>query len=69
MQKGLCNDPKNFQSFMNRIFYVLIDQFLVVYMEYLLIFHKDEYSHLEQVETGISRLKEHKIYLSQRKYN
>ena len=46
MAMGLCNAPETFQSLMNRIFYDCIDVFLVVYMDDVLIFSKDEESHL-----------------------
>ena len=41
MLMGLCNVPATFQSWMNRIFHDCIDDFLVVYMDDLLIFSKN----------------------------
>ena len=67
MPMGLCNAPATFQSLMNRIFYDCIDKFLVVYMDDLLIFSKDEESHLHHIETVFSRLHDHKLYVSPKK--
>ena len=61
---GLCNAPATFQSLMNRIFAHCIDDFLVVYMDDLLIFSKDEQSNLEHIETVLSRLRKHELYVS-----
>ncbi len=67
MPMGLCNAPATFQSLMNRIFYDCVDVFMVVYMDDLLIFSKDEKSHLEHLRTVLSRLKDHKLYVSPKK--
>ena len=52
---------------MNRIFYDCIDVFMVVYMDDLLIFSKDEKSHLEHLRIVMKRLKENKLYVSPKK--
>ena len=67
MPMGLCNAPATFQSLMNQIFYDCIDVFLAVYMDDLLIFSKDHDSHLEHLDTVLSRLKNHKLYVSPKK--
>ena len=50
MPMGLCNAPATFQTMMNQLFYDCIDDFLVVYMDDLFIFSKDEASHLKHLE-------------------
>ena len=67
MPMGLRNAPATFQSLMNRIFHDCIDEFLVVYMDDLLVFSKNEEEDLPHVETVFSRLKEHQLYVSARK--
>jgi hypothetical protein len=42
MPMGLCNAPATFQTLMNNTFYDCIDDFLLVYMDDLLIFSKNE---------------------------
>ena len=67
MPMGLCNAPATFQSLMNRIFYDCVDVFLVVYMDDLLIFSKDEESHIKHLNTVLCRLREHKLFVSPKK--
>ena len=67
MPMGLCNAPATFQSLMNRIFYDCIDVFLVVYMDDVLIFSKDEESYLKHLEIVLKRLQEHELYVSPKK--
>lgn len=67
MPMGLCNAPATFQSLMNQIFYDCVDVFMVVYMDDLLIFSKDEKSHLEHLDIVLSRLKDHQLYVSPKK--
>ena len=68
MPIGLCNAPATFQTLMNQIFYDCIDVFMVVYMDDLLIFSKDEKSHLEHLEIVLSRFREHELYVSPQKF-
>lgn len=67
MPMGLCNSPATFQSLMNHIFHECLDEFLVIYMDDLLIFSKDEESHYRHLETVLSRLEEHELYVAPRK--
>ena len=67
MPMGLCNAPATFQSLMNRIFYDCIDVFMVVYMDDLLIFSKDEKSHIEHLKVVLSRLEDNELYVSPKK--
>lgn len=61
MPMELCNAPVTFQSLTNRIFYDCVDVFLVVYMDDLLIFSKDEESHIKLLNIVLSRLRENKL--------
>lgn len=49
MPMRMCNAPATFQSWMNRIFYDCIDEFLVVSMHDLLIFSNNESRHLKNI--------------------
>ena len=64
MPMGLCNAPATFQSLMNRIFYDCIDFFIVIYMDDILIFSKDEESHYKHLKIVLERLEENKLYVS-----
>ena len=67
MPMGACNAPATFQSLMNEIFHDCIDDFLVVYIDDLLIFSKDKESHFTHLETVLKRLEEHELYVSPKK--
>jgi len=67
MPMGACNSPATFQTLMNQIFHDCIDDFLVVYIDDLLIFSKDRESHLTHLEIVLKRLKEHELYVSPKK--
>ena len=67
MPMGACNSPATFQSLMNDIFHGCIDKFLVVHIDDLLVFSKDDESHHRHLETVLQRLKEHEFYVSPKK--
>ncbi len=68
MPMGQCNGPATFQSLMNQIFYDCIDVFMVVYMDDLLVFSKDENSHIKHLNSVLSRLRDHQLYVSPKKF-
>ena len=52
MPFGLCNAPSTFQSFVNDIFSDLVEEFLVVYLDDILVYSKtlkDHTCHLKEV--------------------
>ena len=67
MPMGLCNAPATFQSLMNRIYYDCIDEFLVIYVDDLLIYSKSLEEHLQHLEIVLKRLRENKLYVSPKK--
>jgi hypothetical protein len=67
MPMGLCNAPETFQTLMNNIFYDCIDEFLVVYMDDILIFSKNEEDHMGHVEKVLMRLRKNELYVSPKK--
>ena len=60
----LCNDPATFQSLMNRIFHDFVDDFMIFYMDDLLMIRVDKESHVGHLNTILTRLKDHNLYLS-----
>ena len=67
MPMGLCNAPATFQSLMNLIIYDCLDEFLVVYMDDLLIFSKNGKDPLKYLEIVLKRLKENQLFVSPKK--
>ena len=58
MPFGLMNAPSFFQYFMHDIFRDFIDLFLVVYLDDLLIYSRDEADHEQHVRLVLARLQE-----------
>lgn len=56
-----------FQTLMNSIFEDIIDLYVVVYMDNLLIFSKTAEEHVSHVDVVLSRPKEHQLYVSSSK--
>ncbi len=56
-----------FQSLIDRIFYDCLGDVFVVYMEDMMIFSKEEQSHLRHIELVLSCLKDHKLHESRKK--
>lgn len=67
MPMGLCNAPAIFQSLMNSIFSDIIDDYLVVYLDDLLIYRNTYEEHLIHLEEVLSRLQDHQLYVGKSK--
>ena len=62
MPFGLCNAPATFQRLMQDVLRPYLDVFVLAYLDDLIIFSKDEESHLEHIEKVLALLREHKLY-------
>uniref|UniRef100_A0A803TM34 Gypsy retrotransposon integrase-like protein 1 n=1 Tax=Anolis carolinensis TaxID=28377 RepID=A0A803TM34_ANOCA len=62
MPFGLCNAPAVFQRFINDVFRDLIDQFVVIYLDDILIFSKDEREHRQHVKQVLHRLRANGLF-------
>uniref|UniRef100_A0A8C5R7U4 Gypsy retrotransposon integrase-like protein 1 n=1 Tax=Leptobrachium leishanense TaxID=445787 RepID=A0A8C5R7U4_9ANUR len=62
MPYGLCNAPATFQHFVNDIFRDLLDQFVVIYLDDILIFSSSLQEHRQHVTTVLQRLRENHLY-------
>lgn len=63
MPMGLRNAPATFQALMNAIFRDCIDDFIVIYLDDILIFSDSRQDHLRHLRIVLSRLKEHQLYV------
>src|SRR4051812_23776036 len=59
---GLTNSPATFSRLMNYIFMEYLDQFVVVYLDDILIYSKNEEEHAEHLRLILEKLREHKLY-------
>ncbi|GJJ75631.1 putative transposase [Entomortierella parvispora] len=67
MAFGLTNAPASFQAFMNTIFSKELDQFVVVYLDDILIYSKTFEEHLKHIRTVLSTLRKHHLHAKQSK--
>src|SRR6185295_3230447 len=62
MSFGLTNAPAHFMYLMNSVFMPELDKFVVIFIDDILIFFKNEEEHAEHLRIVLQRLWEHKLY-------
>jgi len=62
MSFGLTNTPAHFMYLMNSVFMPELDKFVVVFIDDILIFSKNEEEHAEHLRIVLQRLREHQLY-------
>lgn len=62
MPFGMSNSPATFQHFMNNIFRDMVDVFVVVYLDDILIFSDNMADHRKHVRMVLERLREHNLH-------
>ena len=59
---GLTNAPATFMSMMNNVLHEFIDQFVMCYLDDILIFSRTLQEHIEHLRKVLEKLREHKLY-------
>ncbi|KAF8754225.1 hypothetical protein RHS01_06321, partial [Rhizoctonia solani] len=62
MTFGLTNAPASFQHFMNKLFKDLLDVCVIIYLDDILIYSKDDATHLQHVHEVLRRLMENQLF-------
>ena len=62
MPFGLTNAPIAFMDLMNRVFRPYVDQFVVVFIDDILVYSKDAQEHEQHLRIVMETLREKKLY-------
>jgi hypothetical protein len=68
MPFGLSNVPATFQAYINGAIEGLLDRFVVVYLNDILIYSKNLKDYKDYVQQILERLYKHKLYIKLNKY-
>jgi hypothetical protein len=67
MSFGLTNAPAYFMYLMNKVFMEYLDKFVVVFIDNILVFSKNEEEHAEHLRLVLQKHREHKLYAKRSK--
>ena len=62
MSFGLTNAPAYFMSMMNKVLMEFLDKFVVVFIDDILVYSKNEEEHKEHLRLVLEKLREHQLY-------
>jgi hypothetical protein len=62
MSFGLMNAPAHFTYLMNSVFVLELDKFVVVFIDDILIYSKNEEEHAQHLRIVLTHLREHQLY-------
>jgi hypothetical protein len=62
MYFGLTNAPSYFMYLMNSVFMPELDKFVVVFIDDILVYSKNEAEHTKHLHTVLQRLRDHQLY-------
>ena len=62
MPFGLTNAPATFMDFMNRVFHPYLDQFVIVFIDDILVYFKNVNEHARHLRIVLQTLKDRELY-------
>ena len=63
MPFGLTNSPAMFMNLMNQIFHPYLDQFVIVFIDDILIYSRSEAEYRENLRLALQTLRDHQLYV------
>ena len=69
MPFGLTNAPAAFMDLMNRVFHPYLDQFVVVFIDDILVYSKDSQEHEHHLRITVQILRENQLFAKLSKCN
>ena len=69
MPFGLTNAPAAFMDLMNRVFRPYLDQFVMVFIDDILVYSRDEQEHEQHLKIVLQTLREKKLYAKLSKWD
>ncbi|KAI2644948.1 Transposon Tf2-6 polyprotein [Labeo rohita] len=67
MPFGLVNSPSYFQAFVNEVFRDMLNRWVIVYVDDILIYSNTRSDHIQHVRAVLQRLIQHKLYAKEEK--
>ncbi|CAF1640944.1 unnamed protein product, partial [Didymodactylos carnosus] len=64
---GLTNAPPTFMRLMNSIFHEYLDVFVIIYLDDILIYSKNEEDHLKHIKIVLDLLRKHQLFAKKSK--
>ena len=62
MPFGLTNAPTTFMDLMNRVFRPFLDQFMIVFIDDVLLYSRSEEEHEQHLRAILQTLREHRLF-------
>jgi cell fate regulator YaaT (PSP1 superfamily) len=62
MPFGLTNAPTYFMYLMNKVFMEYLDKFIVVFIDDIVVYSKNEEEHTKHLHMVLQKLREHQLY-------
>ena len=69
MSFGLTNSPANFTNMMNSVLSKFLDKFVLVFIDDILVYLKNEVEHEKHLRNVLQTFKEHQLYAKLSKYD
>ena len=62
MPFGLCNAPATFQAYINQAMRGILDEFVIVYLDDILIYSQNEEEHVRHIQEVLQHLEQHNLF-------